>query len=205
MYNWEQLCGGNKWFNIPSYHNNMIGADELWDYDELNSDYLRMYHDTMVDKLYPLKYTPTLDRITSNVDPAIDILFYGLVNERRSKIISKIRFKSYNKFNVVVVAGGDHPLNDKFIADSKIILNIHAFDPWHREEQERIGFLLSNSKCVLSETSQLTHFGGAIVDSNSDDMFDSIVDLLKDDKWRTVASNGYDRFKAATCNKIHNY
>lgn len=194
MYNWEQLCGGNQWLNVSDYCKRMEGADELWDYDYLNREYMRLYHNVEVDRVQPIEYVPAFERIEPVPDPKIDVLFYGLINERRSRLITDIRFKSYDRFSVVTAAGCNAALNEHFIANSKIILNIHAFEPWHRQEQERIAFLLSNKKCVLSEPSQFNHFGDAILEVHPEHLYDKIVDLLDGDKWREVGENGYRAF-----------
>ncbi len=194
MYNWEQLCGGNQWLNVSDYCKRMEGADELWDYDYLNREYLRLYHKVEVDRVQPIEYVPSFERIESNPNPEIDVLFYGLVNERRGRIITDIRFKSYDRFSVVTAAGCSADLNENLIANSKVILNIHAFEPWHRQEQERIAFLLANKKCVLSEPSQFNHFDDAILEVHPEHMYDKIIDLLDGDKWREVGENGYRTF-----------
>lgn len=195
MYNWEQLCGGNEWLDVPLYCKNLIGADELWDYDYLNKEYLHQFHNIKVDNVQSIEYIPSFSRIDNSEDPEIDVLFYGLLNERREDVLRDIRYKAYGKFGIVTVSGCSSQQTEKFIANSKIVLNIHAFYPYHRQEQERIAFLLSNKKCVMSEQSQRNMFGDSIIEVPFDKMYDNILFILQNELWRDIGIRGYESFK----------
>ena len=205
VYNWEQLCGGNQWLNVANLCESAKLADEIWDYNDLNSVYFKLFHQVDVTHIYPFEYYSGIEVLTNKENPEIDVLFYGLLNERRAKIISNIQLQMYNKFNMVIALGTTVEESYKYIENSKIVLNIHAFEPWHRQEQERIGFLLGNRKCILGELSQENYFNDAIVEVHADNLCNTITTLLRNDGWKHIADRGYDMFKNGKCQKITNY
>jgi hypothetical protein len=93
----------------------------------------------------------------------------------------------------------------RYIENSKIVLNLHAFEPWSRQEQERIGFLLANKKCVISEISQENYFGDAILESDVNTLTNRILFALSDDRWKRISINGYNMFKNNECQKLTNF
>ena len=192
IYNWEQLVSGNHWIHIPSLCESMKGADEIWDYNDLNEKYLSLYHNIKVDHIYPFTYYPAIEKLTNNEEPDIDILFYGGFNERRSKIMSDLWQVFYNKYRVIVMFGQSIEENFKYIANSKLILNLHGLEPWSRQEQERIGFLVGNKKCVISEWSQENYFNGAILEAKLDHLID-IINYFCSQKYNQYVSERHNR------------
>lgn len=205
VYNWEQLCGGNAWLNVSNLCESAKLADEVWDYNTLNATYFKLYHDVNVSNIYPFEYYPEIEVLSNKEEPEIDVLFYGLLNERRAKILSNIQIEMYNKFNMVIALGTTVEESYRYVENSKIVLNIHAFEPWHRQEQERIGFLLGNKKCVVSELSQENYFGDSIVEIPAENMCSAIIAMLSGDVWKHKAENGYNTFKANKCIKTVNF
>jgi hypothetical protein len=208
VYNWEQLCSSNVYTTSPdkfkfNYIEYIKGADEIWDYDELNAKYLELYK-IKVNKIVPYTYHSMLEEF-NNTTPDIDVLFYGYPNQRRTRILTNIQETAYDQFSIAVVSGFDNKLTNEFIGRAKIVINLHTFEPWHRQEQERIGYLLANKKCVLSEISQTNHFGCAIVERKVEDLYSTIHKLLKNDVWEKVAEKGYLLYKKNKCTKINNY
>ena len=84
-------------------------------------------------------------------------------------------------------------------------MNIHAIEPWHRQEQERIGFLLGNKKCVLGEISQENYFTDAIVEVHADNLCNTITTLLANEGWKHIANRGHELFKNGKCVKTVNF
>lgn len=203
FYNWEQMVANNTYFDLNNMIENIRGVDELWDYDILNKKFFS-FHGIKVDKVIPIKYTESIKYIKNKENPDIDILLFGFLNYTRLDKIKEIIPPLYHDYSFVIVSGMDRNKQDELIARSKIILNIHGLEPYSRQEQERIGFCLTNEKCVLSEYSQINYFGGAIIESNLNNMPFEIMYLLKDDKWRDVASIGAKMFKENKCNILNN-
>ena len=193
-YQLEQLFG-------PSGNNNFIDAKksievlstfpEVWDYDRMNVEVLR-WHSVTVKRILPMVYTKRLDRIQSLQDPKIDVLFYGLLNERRWRIIEKIQRKCYGKLRLAWIYG-DVDM-DAHIANSKIILNLHAFEPWNRQEQVRMFYPIINGKTVVSEPSQTNYLEGMIIESDVNEMPDMLQDLCRTERWREFGIEARDKF-----------
>ena len=205
VYNWEQLVSGNHWLSIPEMCESMKGVDEIWDYNDLNVKFLEIYHDIKVDKVFPFKYYPQIEMLNNSESPEIDILFYGGFNQRRARIIAELWRLFYNKYKVIIMFGQSIGDNFKYIENSKIIMNLHGLEPWSRQEQERIGFLVGNKKCVISEWSQENYFGGAILEAKEEHITNIIDYALSNDNWKTIAEKGYKLFKEDKCTKIVNY
>lgn len=204
-YTWEQLSDSNKWMNVDYMCKGIKMADRVWCHDHMNAAYLKLYYGIENVEVYPFEYFSHIETLNNVDNPEIDVLFYGYLNERRAVLISNIQMQMYNMFNIVAVMGTSIKQAHRFIENSKIILNIHAFTPYARQEQERIGFLLGNKKCVVSETSQVNYFSRAIVESTPGMFCQTIAELLENDKWRQVAQNGYILFKNGLCKKIKSY
>lgn len=202
-YNWEQLCDGNQWLNIQSYCQDILKADEIWDYDQLNSDYLKIITGHTANAIHKFDYFPKLERgLAGTVKKDIDVLFTGLLNQRRAVILSDLHLRDYDQFNIVAAMGTTVTELDSYIARSKIVLNIHGFYPYSRQEQSRIGLLLANHTCVVSEPSQINHFGPAIVETN--DIYESCKQLLESGSWREQADRGYSLYKMGVCEGMSN-
>ena len=197
VYQLEQMIKvpGDTWCNTQRTIQNLIGADEIWDYDELNIKFLEEYHNIVVDRLIPLRYVKSLDRNMKVGNEDIDLLFYGQLYGRRLRIIQKLEQCIYGKVNLVCLFGITGEELDKYIERSKIVLNIHAFEPYHRQEQQRIFYLLINGKCVLSEESQLNHFGEMITEFKESNMVGKINYILENDRYRKFGLDAREKFK----------
>lgn len=203
FYNWEQMVSNNTYFNIDKIIENVKGVDELWDYDHLNVEYFK-WHNIKVDKVVPIKYTESIKCIQNNEDPSIDILIFGYMNDVRLNKLKKVYPSLYHNYSIMSISGFDRKEQEKYIADAKIVLNIHGIEPYCRQEQERIGFSLINSKCVLSEKSQLNYFGSCIVESDLNNISEIAKHILDNNLWKEIAKSGHDNFKRGTYKLIQN-
>lgn len=153
---------------------------------------------------------PPVD-ITGKFVQAIDVCFYGSVNERRAKIIEELKSRTVTENGVkrpLVVASfmGYGGFRDKLIARSKIVLNLHYYDS-AIFEIFRCSHLFANKKALISETgkdlsleSPYTNSGGFV---SYDDIVDRCMDLLHDDTDRhTVAEFTYNIFKSKSQSDI---
>jgi hypothetical protein len=192
VYQLEQMMGGSNWHSINYISSNFSGCDTLWDYDPMNVFYIKEYHNLNVDKLLPMLYTKSLDKIENKEYPSIDVLFYGFINERRFKILNNIQSNTYNTLKIAWIYG--EPNVDRYIADSKVILNLHAFEPWNRQEQVRMFYPLINGKTIVSEPSQTNHFDGMIVESQINNLASDLVRICYDGSWRRIGAQGKVQF-----------
>jgi hypothetical protein len=194
IYQLEQMVGSETWHPVAHIINNIRGADELWDFDPLNAEFLK-WHDLIVDRIVPLPYTEALRRIPLQPDPAIDVLFYGYMNDRRYRIIRQLEQQLYNRIKLLWLYGVHSEGLDRYISDARIVLNLHAFEPWHRQEQVRIFYPLINGRLVVSETSEVNGFGDCIVESDELNLADTLLYWLADDRWREAGLAASERYR----------
>jgi hypothetical protein len=201
VYQFEQVYNNlSYWYNPKSNLPYIIkrtqhvsdwlrNADEIWEYDLNNLIFLRKIGINKNIKHMPLKYAESLKVIKNNVNKDIDVLFYGELNDRRKKILNKLK----ENYNVVVLTSmfGDK-LYD-YIGRSKIVLNLHFYDGYI-QEQVRIFELLINNVCVLSEYSKINYFENLIVECDTEKIGEKIKFLLKNNKWQEY-SNISDKFQ----------
>ena len=200
-YQLEQLMGGQNWHNVNNTIENLKSAEEIWDYDSINVEYLK-YFNVKVHKIVPMLYTQSLNRIQENSNPFFDVLFYGFMNERRFKIFNKIQSDLYGQIKINWIYGSTDI--DKYIADSKIILNIHAFDPYNRQEQVRMFYPLINGKTIVSEESQLNNMEGCIIESSIENMSKVLLLAARSNLWKDFGKQAQKNFKYMTKERIEN-
>lgn len=194
-YQLEQLMGGQNWHNINNTINNLKSAEEIWDYDTMNVEYLK-YFNIKVNKIIPMLYTNSLKRIPKNTNPFFDVLFFGFMNERRFKIFNKLQSELYGQIKINWIYGSTNI--DKYIADSKTILNLHAFEPYNRQEQTRMFYPIINQKTVISEKSQVNSMQNCIIESSIDDLSKTILSVCNTNIWIDFGIQAEKTFKNNT-------
>ena len=169
-------------------------GDEIWDMCEANAAFLKE-HGLTVDKTVPLRFTKSLEEL-NEVEPEIDLLFYGNLNQRRGSVLADLAYYLYHQdVTFIWLYGADFERQKKYIERAKIILNIHHTSSFNRQEQPRIFYAVINKKCVLSEPSQINYFREGIVESDVHNMLGSIIHLLQDDNYKEQANLGYELLK----------
>lgn len=98
----------------------------------------------------PIGYTPNLTRIPKADVQDIDVLFYGFLTPRRTKIIEELKAAGLKVVATENCYGGGR---DNLISRAKVVLNIHH-DGRSLFEIVRVSYLLANGKCVVSECSE---------------------------------------------------
>jgi hypothetical protein len=123
-----------QFYNIPEYHELIRNAQEVWDY---TSNFKLGF-----SQVYQIEYEDS---------KPIDILFYGCMNERREKILSKIS-------NITILDSKDqnswYPKIWNKIRNSKIVLSVHYYEP-SNNDFHRVASLLANKTFVIAEKSSL--------------------------------------------------
>jgi glycosyltransferase involved in cell wall biosynthesis len=144
LYNLEQVFENSTWFSntlLKLFHQYVI-----WDYHLQN---IRRLMSLELRQIYqmPIGYMPQLSRIEA-VEKKWDILFYGVMNEYRKPLLEKLQASGLKVKILFKVFGKER---DAYIAQSKIILNLH-----HRAdalfELVRVSYLLANQCFIISET-----------------------------------------------------
>lgn len=165
-------------------------AKRVWDYSEINLAFLEN-ESIASGRLLPIGYHPALRQITLAPNPDIDILFYGLVNERRQAVLDDLR--TDHIVETLFEIYGDE--RNRYIARSKIVLNVHFYEA-KITEQVRLAHLLNNRCMVVSESSTDRPFGDALLDIEYDQLASTcrslIADAAKRDEW---AKKGHSFFK----------
>ena len=142
LYNLEQ-------HDSPLLNNSVLDLFrkfEVWDYSSSNVAWLK--ERGVRAKHVLIGYVPELRRI-EKVEPDIDVLFYGLVNTRRRRILDDLKDTGLNVHEVVNCYGAKR---DQLIARSKIVLNTHFYET-AVFEMVRCSYLFANEVCVVSEES----------------------------------------------------
>jgi hypothetical protein len=200
-YQLEQLVGGENWHSVDRTIAHLKGMDAIWEFDALNCVYLS-WQGVTASRLVPVRHTPALrfaPSLAGGREPNIDLLFYGFINPRRFRFLQTIQQKLYGRLKWVHAYGIFGPELDELIARSKVIFNLHPFEPYHRQEQVRIFYPLMNEKCVLSEQSQLSWFGDSILECTEGELVRGIERAM--DSWRQVGEAGAERFERETSNE----
>ena len=178
IFNTEQVGSLNlnkKWVSrIMQLAENGV---ELWDYSIFNLKYI--YKFTKVEgKLFEIGYQDELNRIRLSKSPDIDVLFYGAINERRKHIIDKL---VESKIKVKCLFGEYGEKRDKWIANSKLVLNMHMYDS-KVFEIIRVFYLMTNSVPVVSEYDKNTkinyNYLNGFKASSYDELIKNIINLV---------------------------
>lgn len=200
IYQMEQLFSSQEehWVNIEQIIGNLRtvdkkSGDEIWDMSLENEAFLNE-RGILVDKVKPFIYCESLEDLSSNVKPEIDVLFYGNLNKRRANILAGLSYYFYHRgVSVSWISNMGYDTQMRYIEKSKIILNLHHTEIYNRQEQTRIFYALINKKCVISEPSQRNYFGEAIVET--DNLAAGIEGLLANDEYKKQAKRGHELFK----------
>jgi len=140
-----------SWFT-PLYFKLLNGAHQVWDYSMCNMNNLKRKINVpfcYVPLLY-MKHLTRNDRL--DVEKDIDVLFIGMMNEKRKKVINNLEkrgIKIYVAKNYDVWGENRHNVFKR----SKILLNLHYYDNAILETA-RLSYALSLGEClVVSERS----------------------------------------------------
>ena len=150
-FNQEPLMAEQRQFMHKLFYNFLVEADEIWDYDERQVDLLKSINKNT--KLHILKPYKDWSKYPK-VDKDIDILFYGSINEHRSKILNELK----KKYKVLVLSNNTrNPVwgdsLDKLILRSKVLLNIHFYYECSMQEQARMIRWIGSPCRIISEKS----------------------------------------------------
>jgi hypothetical protein len=192
MYNLEQIQSSSSW--MTEDYIDLLRSFEVWDYSGRNMARLRKLGVRNI-KFCGIGYVPELTRIPES-EKDIDVLLYGSVNERRYKILKELDELG---FEVKVLFGCYGEARDRYIARSKIILNVHYYEA-KVFEMVRVSYLLANRKFVVSETGDDPElempFRGGVVFARYENLVDECARYLAEDAARDeIAKCGFSRIR----------
>ncbi|MDL2227080.1 hypothetical protein LJB86_05445, partial [Deltaproteobacteria bacterium OttesenSCG-928-M10] len=200
IMNLEQLeAAGYPWLKDDRYLD-LLGRSETWDFSRRNVEYLAGRH--IQAAFLPMGYVPEMTRLAPCPEPAGDVLFYGAVTQRRRWVLEELESMGL-KVNRLTFAYGQK--RDQAIYSSKIILNIHHSLPASLEVV-RLGYVLANSRAVVSELAPDTYYypelAGSCVFRPYDQLVRAVTDLLGDEKrLREQAARGFKIFSNLSLEK----
>jgi hypothetical protein len=145
LFNLEQIVQGALW--VTADYLERLRRHRVWDYSARNVAALTQMGVREASHL-PLGYAAALERI-ARVEEDIDVLFYGIHNERRLSLLRRLAARGWKVHWVNGVYGQER---DALIARSRIVLNLHFYGE-SRLEVARCFYLLANGRFVLSEES----------------------------------------------------
>lgn len=198
IYNWEQVAIDVPWFT-PKYFRQMVNA-HVWDYHHKHIAALQQAGVSDVHHV-PLAFVPQMQNVIpiSPSEQDIDVLFYGLMNERRVRAIEALREKGLRVITPTEAGWMHGTARDKLMARSKIVLNMHFFDVAKIFEIARVSYPLSNKKCVVSEIAENTDIDddirNAVVGGTINELPQLCWDLVHDDARRhKMEQRGFEAF-----------
>lgn len=119
----------------------------VWDYDAQNLPVLAQLGITPVAHV-PIGYAPEMTRIAPAAAYDYDVLFYGVLVERRLAVQKALAKAGLRTHFVTGVYGAER---DALIARAKVVLHVSQFERNRRFEQVRLSYLLANRKCIVCE------------------------------------------------------
>jgi len=195
VFNLEQL-GSNSAVMTPTYQD-ALSRFAVFDYSRRNVEWLNSSGLNRDAQWVGIGYAPTLERVQPSSELDIDVLFYGLLNERRQRVLRDLEASG---LRVVALTGVFGAALDPFIARAKVVLNVHFYDT-HQFEVVRVGYLLNNRVAVVSEVSADTdiedRLRAAVCGADYDALANTCQRLARDPVARTnVAEQGYRTYRA---------
>ena len=127
----------------------------------------------------------------------IDVLFYGSLNPRRQAILEELQRRG---LKVTTLTGCYGEARDRYIARSKVVLNLHFYES-KVFEIVRVSYLLSNFKAVVAESGAGTSIEPDLLQAVRavpyDGLVEACVQLVQDDAARReLAQRGHAVFSA---------
>jgi hypothetical protein len=144
LFNLEQLEERSPW--LDARYRAALRTHEVWDYSPLNLDFLARLGCPRA-RLCPIGHVAKLSRIPV-VPETLDVLLYGSQTPRRTSVLEALAREG---FNVVPLFGVYGMERDAYIAQARIVLNLHLY-PARLFEIVRVSYLLANRRFVVSET-----------------------------------------------------
>ena len=159
----------------PEYWEILRNAGTIWDYSRGGAEYLRAHG------LYNLHHLPpgfhrSMESFRPRPDPDIDVLFFGSPHPRRQRVLDALKSQG---LNIVVLHDAFGERRNRYIARSKIVLNIHA---WHGPtplETVRLSFLLANRAFVVSEQAEDNPYEDGVVYAPHAELVHACLDHLR--------------------------
>ncbi len=193
LYNLEQIDPGSAWITPALV--DLFRRHEVWDYSPRNAARYPALG-LPAPRVVPLGWVPELERIAPLAED-VDVLFYGCQNARRLASLDALRARGLRVETLFGVYGAER---DRWIARSKLVLNVHFFEA-KVFEIVRVSYLLANGRCVVSERgsdpAEEAPFEDAVAFAPYEGLVDRCVELLaRPDELRRRGERGREVMSA---------
>ncbi len=142
VYNLEQIGAASQ---LPPERLAAFRSLCVWDYSLRN---IEAWRTAGIEAAHlPVGWHPGLARIAPVAVPDIDVLFFGIVNQRRRAALERIGAAGLKLIVAEMVFGRQR---DELIARSRAVVNIHHYDSGIFEAV-RASYLLANGTVLVSE------------------------------------------------------
>jgi len=179
VYQLEQLAAGLDW--QACFLDTLRSVPVIWDFSQENIAFLAEHDIRAIHK--PIGFHPRMFRVVPNPQKDIDILFYGMVNERRKRILDELS----RRFRTKVLVGVYGDERDAWISRAKIVLDIHYYEA-RLFDEVRLTFLLNNRVFTIVENTPHRKYEDFIVYADYDDLVDTCEFYLAHDTLRQEAA-----------------
>lgn len=188
IYNTEQVDPSVSWMSYG--YLSMLGGPrvQVWDYSARNVAALASLG--IFARHVPIGYHRALTRIPARVQEDIDVLFYGSMNERRTKVVTQIGEAGLAMDAVFGVYGHER---DMLVARSKVVLSMHYYET-NIFEEVRVAYLLANRRFVLAEVNDVDDLPDPELMQG---LYPSTYDNLAESALECIHMDGQDRFRIA--------
>lgn len=189
LFNTEQLYEGSPWSNPHML--SLFWRFEVWDHSPHHVAICGLRLPEL--KVVQLGHAPELERIAlQSRGEQFDVLFYGLMTERRRIILDSLRRAGIDVIHLQDIFGKKR---DKYIAAARIVLNMHAREG-QAFEMVRCAYVLNNRVCVVSERgierAIEVEFARGIAFADYEEIVPTCLSLLKrPDERQRIARSGY--------------
>lgn len=192
IFNLEQVTTTSGW--MGAQYIQMLQTHEVWDYSQDNIAALTL-HGVPNARYCGIGYSKTLEQIVpQRTKEDVDVLFYGSLFGRRIPILEAVESTGLRVQKLFGVYGAER---DQWIARSKVVLNLHAYETT-TFEIVRCSYLWANKKCIISEPSTeipLQVSDGLLI-AHADSLPLICEKAATDAQLRTsIANIGYKKFK----------
>ncbi len=189
VYQLEQLDDQHGLLrNWPEYKALLANAAWIWDYAPSSMAFLRSQGLRRVAYLPP-GFHSCLDTFRPRLEPKWDIVFPGTPHPRRTRILEALQEEGCSVAQMYGVYGAER---NAVLGDTRIVLNIHAWDDLNVLETIRLSLLLANHCFVISETADHNPYADGVVYADYAELVKTCLDYLKrpGDSRAAVAARG---------------
>ena len=172
IFNLEQITQGSKWCNNDYLTH--LRDFAIWDYSAVNVAALAALGIGNCAHV-PFGYVPEMTRVRHTPTPDVEMLFYGLITERRQQLVSRL----FNEgVHILATQEAFGHRRDALLARTRLVLNIHQFLP-ARLEIVRLGYVWANGVAVLSEKRHDTEIPDYLREACTFAEYDDICETAK--------------------------